>query len=109
MDGVKSLLLKLGIRSTLRGFRFLWYALNLCLSNEDYLLNVFSVLCEEVARHYGTNKDNVEHCIRTAVANCWFHGNREFLIKIAGYELKHKPSNGEFIDILYNYLKSLEG
>lgn len=109
MDGVKSLLLTLGIRSTLRGFHFLWHALRLCLKNEDYLFRIFTGLCEEVAGHFCTNKDNVEHCIRTAVANCWNHGNREYLIKIAGYKLKQKPSNGEFIDILYNHLKSLEG
>ena len=109
MDIVKALLLTLGIRSTLKGFHFLWYALHLCLQNEDYLLSVYTMLCTEVAEHYSTSRDNVEHCIRTAIANCWNNGNRKLLIEITGYELSHKPSNGEFIDILYHYLKTLGG
>ena len=104
MDKTKSLLLTLGIRSTLRGFHFLLYGLELCLLNEDYLLNIYKILCADVAKHYNTSKDNVEHCIRTAISNCWNHGNREYLIEIAGYNLKQKPSNGEFIDILYHHL-----
>lgn len=100
----RALLLKLGIRSTLRGFYFLLYALQLCRSNEEYLLSIHKILYVDIARNFGTTRDNVEHCIRTAISNCWYKGNRELLISITGYELKQKPANGEFIDILYNYL-----
>lgn len=104
----RALLLKLGIRSTIRGFHFLLYALELCLSNDTYLLSVHKTLYVEVAAHFNTTRDNVEHCIRTAVSNCWYKGNRKFLLTIAGYELKQRPANGEFIDILYNYLNQEE-
>lgn len=109
MDNIESLLFSLGIRATLKGNHFLWHALHLCLSNEDYLLNVYSILCEEVSKYYSTSKTNVHRCIHTAVESCWYKGNREFLIKIAGYHLKQRPANGEFIDILYHHLKSKKG
>lgn len=104
MDRTRALLLDLGIRSTIRGFHFLLYALKLCLQNEDYLLSVYKDLYVDVAIRFGTTRDNVEHCVRTAVSSCWYKGNRNLLNRITGYELKHKPANGEFIDILYNYL-----
>ena len=104
MNKSRALLLKLGIRSTLKGFHFLLYALKLCLSDGEYLLSVYKTLYVDVAAYFNTSRDNVEHCIRTAISNCWYRGNREFLISITGYELKQKPANGEFIDILYNYL-----
>lgn len=65
---------------------------------------LYKTLYVDIAEHFGTSRDNVEHCIRTAISNCWYKGNRELLIKIAGYKLKQKPAIGEFIDILYNYL-----
>ena len=104
MDKARVLLLRLGIRSTIRGFHFLLYALQLCLLNEEYLLSVYKTLYADVAAYFNTSRDNVDHCIRTAISNCWYKGNRELLISMAGYELKQKPANGEFIDILYNYL-----
>ena len=67
----RSLLSSLGIRTTLKGFRYLQYALELCMQDEDYLLLVYKWLCTDVASHFHTSQNNVEHCIRTAVANCW--------------------------------------
>lgn len=104
----RSLLSSLGIRTTLKGFRYLQYALELCMQDEDYLLLVYKWLCTDVASHFHTSQNNVEHCIRTAVANCWSKGNRKLLIQLAGYEMKKTPSNGEFIDILYCHLKTQE-
>ena len=82
---VKDTLLTLGIRSTYQGFHYIKHALCLCLDQ--------------------TSQDNVEHCMRTAIAYCWYNGNREYLIKIARYPLKEKPTNSEFLDILYNALE----
>ena len=100
----RALLLKLGIRSTLKGVPFLLYALHLSMANTAYLLSIYKHLYIHVAQHFSPSRDNVEHCIRTAISTCWYKGNRELLISITGYELKQKPANGEFIDILYNYL-----
>lgn len=107
-DPITNLLLKLGIHSTYRGFRYLHAALTLCLQNENYLLFIHKSLYAEIATKYETSRDNVEHCMRTAILHCWNHGNRDFLDKIAGYPLRSKPTNSEFIDILYHYLKLQE-
>lgn len=102
------LLLSLGIRSTYNGFHYLCYALELCISDEDYLLTVYKNLYVDVALHFRTNRSNIEHCIRTVVSYCWERGNRPLLIELAGYPLKDKPTNSEFIDILYHSLISMD-
>lgn len=104
----RTLLSDLGIHGTLKGFRYLQRALELCMKDEEYLLWVYKWLCTDVAADFHTTQNNVEHCMRTAIASCWFKGNRQLLMEIAGYELKRAPSNGEFIDILYNHLISKE-
>lgn len=105
---LSKLLLSLGIHGTLKGFRYIKYGLNLCLENEDYLISIYKALYPDIAKHFGTTPERVEHCIRTAVSNCWHKGNKELLFEIAGYELPQKPTNGKFFDILYHYLMSQE-
>ena len=101
---ITKLLLSLGIRSTYQGFQYLCYGLELCLESEDYLLSVYKNLYVDIGVKFHTNRNNIERCIRTVVSYCWERGNRELLMELAGYELKDKPTNGEFIDILYQYL-----
>lgn len=103
-----ALLLSLGIRTTLKGSRYLQYALELCMQDEEYLFMVHKWLCMDVAAHFHTTQGNVENCIRTAISHCWQKGNRKLLLQIAGYDMKKQPPNGEFIYILYSHLKSLE-
>lgn len=105
MEEINNLIFRLGIRSTYKGFYYLQYALYLCMHDERYLLSVYKSLYIDVAKKYNTSRDNVEHCIRTVISSCWYKGNRTFLVQIAGYPMTQKPANGEFIDILYHYLK----
>ena len=102
---IRKLLLNLGIRSTYQGFRYLQYALLLCLENDEYLRSICKFLYPDIAKKFSTTVDNVEHCLRTVISYCWYHGNRRFLIDITGYPLSDKPTTSEFLDILYNYLK----
>lgn len=85
---VKDTLLTLGIRSTYQGFHYIKHALCLCLDDGDKIQSICKYIYPEVARKYQTSQDNVEHCMRTAIAYCWYNGNREYLIKIARYPLK---------------------
>lgn len=104
MEKIKQLVFSLGIRSTYQGFHYLCYALTLCMQNEDYLLSVYKHLYTDIALHFNVSRDSVDHCLRTVVSVCWDKGNREFLNKLSGYCLTQRPTNGEFIDILYHYL-----
>lgn len=101
---ITHLLLLLGIRSTCRGFCFIRYALILCLAHPEYLMHIYKYLYTDIGKKFHTSPGNVEHCMRTAVSHCWYQGNRSLLVSMAGYELDGKPTNGDFIDILYHHL-----
>ncbi len=101
---IQNFLLSLGIKSTYLGYRYLAYALYLCLQNEDYLTSIYKTLYTDVASYFHTNRCSVEHCLRTVIKHCWDHGNRELLMEITKYPLSGRPTNSEFIDILYHYL-----
>lgn len=107
MKNISDLLLKLGIHRTCLGYRYLHYILQLCMENEDYLLRVTS-LYEAASKKFNTSPTNIESCIRNAITRCWIRGNKKYLIEIAFYDLEVKPSNSEFLDILYCYLSSSE-
>ena len=104
----KELLTKLGIRSILKGYKYLEYAMELCMKKEDYLLNIYTDLYVDIANHFATTRDGVERCIRTAIEKCWQNGNPRLLNIIAGYELSQKPANCDFIDILYRHLSKAD-
>lgn len=103
MRTASELLLKLGIHRTCLGYRYLSFILQLCLENEDYLLRITS-LYEETGKRFNTAPVNVESCIRNAITVCWDRGNKNYLNEIAFYDLERKPSNSEFLDILYCHL-----
>lgn len=94
----------LGIRSSYNGFDYIAYAMELCLTNGDYMHSICKGLYTDIAQYFHTNPKNVEHCIWTAIDYCWERGNKELLNKFAGYPLLDKPTNSEFIDILYQHL-----
>ena len=104
-DPITTLLLTLSDRQRIGGFYYLRHALKLCLQDEDYLLFVYKRLYVDIAKEFRVSRDSVEHCMRTTITYCWNNGNRDFLCGIAKYPLLSKPTNSEFIDILYHHLK----
>ena len=55
----------LGVGATYRGYRYLSYGIELCLTDEEYLLAISKQLYPEIARKYKTTVGSVERDIRT--------------------------------------------
>ena len=106
MRDIEQIIHALGIHGTYHGYRYLVYAIRLALENEDYLLLISKWLYPDVAAKFHTSTSSVERNIRTVINYCWDHGNRRLLQELASYPLEHKPSTGEFLDILVTYFKS---
>lgn len=105
MMNIKLLLKQIGIPATLIGHRYLAYAIQLCIHNEDYLLSITRRLYEDVAEHFHTNAKCVDRDIRTAIARAYDHGNWTMLSELANRAISYKTSNGEFIDIISTYFQ----
>lgn len=104
-EEIQHLIHSLGINTTYHGYRYLCYAVELAVEDEDYLLCISKWLYPAIAAKYETTINSVERNIRTVITICWERGNRKLLNKISAYPLSSKPSTGEFIDILVTYLK----
>ena len=104
---IERLIRSLGIGATYRGYRYLSYAIKLCLQDENYLLSVSKLLYPQIARAFNTSSSSVERDLRTVIKVCWERGNRTFLHKIAMHQLDTRPTVGEFIDIIVGYINFL--
>ena len=69
MRDIQKLVRSLGIGGNYQGYRYLLYALSLCLQNEDYLLSVSKLLYPEIAHTYQTSASSVERNLRTVVSS----------------------------------------
>ncbi len=99
---------QLGIHGTQKGYLYLVDALQLALDDERNLILFSKTMFVKIADKYNTDPSNVDRNIRTLINQCWNSSFREELQRIAPYRLEKKPTVGEFIDIVYWYIKNLE-
>ena len=103
MRSVKSVMRKLGNTGGKKGFFFTITAIELLMEQETRCLNLSRDVYPEVAKRHQVNVSCVERDIRTMVEDCWLHGNRNLFHEIAGYELDHRPTVKEFLEMLHGY------
>lgn len=101
---LKRLLNRLAIPPTYLGHSYTLEAVSIVLQKEAALTALTKELYPEVAQKFGVSAHSVERALRTAVDQCWTNGGRELLEDIAGRRLKLKPTVGEFIAILADYM-----
>ena len=100
---VRRLLLNLGATPRYIGFDYVIHAINLSMENSQYLLSVTKELYPDVAKKYHTTIYSVERDIRTVITAIWKR-NPRLLNQNAGYPMEKKPTVGEFIAIVREYL-----
>lgn len=108
MPEIESVIRKLGIYSTLKGFHYIVYAVYLVQQDSKYLQYITKRLYPQIASHFNTTTARVERNIRNAIVLMWDRGNRGFLNEIAGYKLMYKPNFGELIDMIVSFMKQRE-
>ncbi|MFR4627565.1 MAG: sporulation initiation factor Spo0A C-terminal domain-containing protein [Dorea formicigenerans] len=94
----------LGVGATYRGYRYLSYGIELCLTDEEYLLAISKQLYPEIARKYKTTVGSVERDIRTVIRVCWENGYDQLQSYSFRYYYMSVQRTGEFFDILVAYL-----
>jgi len=106
MKKIYDLLKELGIHRTYKGYYYVAEAVRLVMQDASLLLYISKSLYPAVARVYDTTISCVERNIRTVITGCWESEYIKDLESMAGIRLYKKPTAGEFIDILANYLNS---
>lgn len=94
---------ELGVAGCYHGERFTYLALEIIEREPGSLSLISKQIYPAVGKQCGTSSACVERNLRTFVNVLWRPDNHCFLEKIAGRPLKRRPSNREFLDIMYNY------
>ena len=103
----KSVLHQLGIGKTYSGYDYILRSIDLIMLNEEVLSNVTKILYIDIAKEYHTSQTCVERNIRKVIEVIWKHAdeNRVKIQHIFGEKyLTNKPSNKEFLELLYEYI-----
>ena len=107
MKEIYRLIRQLGVTSKYKGYYFLAEAVKLSVEMQGRPIKITKDIYPTLARKFKSTPVNIEHNIRTVLNLCWSSG-KETLNAIAGYSLRYKPTNSEFIDILAYYLSQAE-
>ncbi len=106
---VRSILHQLGIGKSYSGYNYIMYAMDLLFSDSDFLNCITKILYVEIASKYQTSSTCVERNIRKVIEIIWKNvsENEQMITCIFGVRhLKTKPTNKEFLELLYEYVNS---
>ena len=103
MKKVYGIIRKLGLTSKYKGYYYLAEAVNMVMEQKDGNIKITKDIYPNLSKKFKSTPSNIERDIRTVINTCW-ETNKSGLDKIAGYPLKFKPTNSEFIDMIAYYL-----
>ena len=105
---VKNILRQFRIGKRYNGYDYIVHAIGLAFFDERFMSCVTKVLYITIAQNYGTSSLCVEKSIRKVIETIWENDENKILIeKLFGSTYVHnKPSNKEFLWLLYEYIDS---
>lgn len=107
MRKVYRLIRQLGMTSKYKGYYYVAEAVIKSMEFQDYPIKITKDIYPYLAKKFKSTPVNIEHDIRTVINVCWT-ANKETMDRIAGYPLRYRPTNSEFVDMLAYYLVQTE-
>lgn len=103
MKNIDQVMKKIGAKSKYKGYYLLTEAIEISLNSEERPIRITKDIYPSLAKKFHSSPMNIEHNIRTLIRVCWTT-NRKNIEEIAGYTLKYKPTNSEFVNMLVHWL-----
>lgn len=103
----KDLVKALGIMPKVKGYYYIIDAVEIIRKNPGEPLLITKDIYPVIALKYRTSIECVERVIRTAIHNAWIN-NKKTMDRIAGYPLRFKPTNKEFLFMIADYVDEVE-
>lgn len=101
-------LVRLGVPTEMRGYKYLKTAIMLCLQNEEYIYSTMKMLYPAIANQCMTTPAAVERCIRHAIGYVCENTSRDILREYFGNVWnvqRDRLNNRKFIAGLVEYIK----
>ena len=104
---VRGILKELGMYKMYKGCEYIVSCIDYIKRNEKTFLPVTKILYVDVAKEHNTSGRCVERDMRNVIDVIWQKGTNESLLRtiFGEYNLTRKPTNVEFLLLLYNYIK----
>lgn len=102
---VSNLLNRLNISPSLRGYMFLRSSIKVVYNKPDSITALTKNLYPDVAREYYSTSSKVERAMRHAIDTCWKKGYGEVYCEIMNFNCSEKPTNGQFIATIAEYIR----
>ena len=107
-DQITAIIKDIGIPPHINGYLYLKEAVSLVLENPEILQKVTKSLYPGIAKKFDTTPPRVERSIRHAIETVWNREDIQHISGIFGYSeehLKSKPTNSEFIAMVYDSIR----
>lgn len=108
---ITNTLKELGVPASLLGYHYLRYAIDLMANDMSLVNKITKQLYPEVAKQFKTTISRAERAMRHAIETGWNRGNNDLQCKLFSYTVdakKGKPTNGEFIATVADYICMIE-
>ena len=105
IENINLVMKKIGAKSSYKGYYLVAEAIEISLNSEEKPIRITKDIYPRLARKFHSSTRNIEHNIRTLICACWTT-NKKNIEEIAGYTLKYKPTNSEFVDMLVRWVTS---
>ena len=106
---VTEIILQIGIPAHIKGYQYIRDGIIMTIREPEIINGVTKVLYPAIAKKNDTTASRVERAIRHAIEVAWDRGDVDVLNSYFGYtvhNLRGKPTNSEFIDMVAYYLQS---
>ena len=103
-----SLLAQIGMSPNINGYQYLREAVNLVTADASLLRGITNKLYPMLAEAFASTPSRVERSIRHAIETTVLKGNMDVLYRLFGNTMespKGKPTNGEFVAMLAEYVR----
>lgn len=98
---ISDVLTRLGIKKSLRGYKYLRSAVRLGLEDSESIDLITKIMYPSIAKEYGATPGRVERAIRTAICSAEKNPHTmESMLRISGH-----MTNKEFISELVEYMR----
>lgn len=104
-EEISQQLRRMEIPGRLKGHRYLTVAIGQVVKDPGRLDYITKGLYLDIGKMFGVSGSKVERAMRTGIKRCWEKGGREELDRMAGFHVKRKPSNSDFIDLAASYFR----
>lgn len=104
-ETVQTILRKMGISPSLKGYTYLIDAINYILESNETNISITKYIYPFIAKKYMSSSSKIERSVRHAIESAWKSGNQSAFEHYLGFTPVKKPTNAKFVNSIAEYIR----